>query len=281
MIFRRSGPKPPVIDASDKSPASGGGAADHTGKTAEPVILKKKRGEVAIEDHSAFMPNPAITKEDEAITPGLIGGGMLKKRRPDVVVQDYSVDPKTQSKIDRAETLVEFLHPVNKLKKKVGESASSFDPGVFIKANEAVKNLAGSYIDSTAPKELREIGYTFQALEHFPDRGREYTAKMFTQAHEIKSGGGSYGFPLISRIADSLCKLTEGMNVPEADDITLMRFHLDAMNIVVRKKIKGIGGEIGQLLAEGLEVIVAKRKAHDPSLVMSNITKFLEKLDGA
>jgi hypothetical protein len=242
------------------------------------VMLAEKRG-IEVQDFSSDAKTPAAAAPETDPAPAKPQHA-LKRRIPDVPLIDHTVQQAMpQPDLTKAEKLVEFVHIPNKLKKKVGEGASTFEPGMFLKAQEAVKHLASNYIDGIVPKEMRDLNNSIQSLNHFPERANEYISKVFNQAHEIKSGGGSYGYPLISRIADSLGKLTEGMRQPEAMDLALIKFHQDALNIVVRKKIKGIGGEIGQLLVEGLEVVVAKHKAHDPSLVIENINQFLEKLD--
>ncbi len=290
MIFRRRGKKPDVIDATkDQPPADKSSAGQSPAVPSNPTAagpaqnsMRKKRPDVMVQDYSQNSPASSVkSTPSSALTTSDTGSGAMRKKRPEVMVQDFTVDAGPPPQMDKAETLVEFLHPVNKLKKKVGEGATGFEAGIFIRATEVIKNLAVSYIEGIAPKDLRELSVTFQALQHFPDRSKENVAKLFAQAHEIKSGGGSYGYPLISRIADSLCKLTEGMGAPEKMDMMLIKFHIDSLHVVVRKKIKGIGGEIGQLLIEGLEVVVAKRKAHDSSLVLEHIAKFLEKLDSA
>lgn len=297
MVFRKKFGKPKIIDGTKPPPEPPAGSVapprpaapppsaaknktqiiDGTNVSAAPAqasaaVKPRTQNQVPVLDATSYTPDAAASAHPNAT--------MMKKRRPDVMVQDYTQE-KLQPKTDKAETLVEFVHVTNRLRKKVGEAATGFDPGVFLKAAEVVKNLASSYIDGIAPKEIRELGYTLQALEHFPEKNKEYISKLFMQSHEVKSGGGSYGYPLISRIGDSLCKLTEGMNAPEEMDMALIRMHMDALNIVVRKKIKGMGGEVGQLLAEGFEVVVAKRKAHDPSLVLGHVQSFLEKLDSA
>lgn len=268
MVFRRRDKNaPPIIDGTAPQPTEPVAEVKPVLTAAE--IAAKKRGIVVEDFTDPNKPLAAKSLPTEKSTP-----------RREVEVIDYTGDlPTPQPNMAKAEKLVEFIHAPNKLKKKVGEGASGFDAGVYLRAQEAVKNLASNYIDGIAPKEMRDLNNAVMALGHFPDRQHEYILKIFNQGHEIKSGGGSYGYPLISKIAESLCKLTEGLRQAEEMDVALIKFHQDALNIVVRKKIKGIGGEIGQLLVEGLGVIVAKRKAHDPSLVLEHINQFLQKLD--
>jgi hypothetical protein len=200
-----------------------------------------------------------------------------RKRHQDMQVQDFTVD-QPQPNPSKAEALVEFIHVHNRVRKKVGEG-TEFDPVIFIRAQEVIKNLAHSYLDAVA-FDIADLIRLIRQVAQATDAG-EVMPKIYKLAHEIKGGGGSFGFPLISRISASLCWFAEGLSRPAEMDFTIMKFHADAMNIVVRRKIKGHGGELGSLLAEGLEVLVAKRKAHDPTLVLTEVSKFLEKLDHA
>ena len=79
-------------------------------------------------------------------------------------------------------------------------------------------------------------------------------------AHDLKGMGGTYGFPLITQIAASLCRLVEteaGKNVAQADP-SLVRAHVDALRAAVRDRIKTDGHPIGRALVHALEAQVAK-----------------------
>ena len=176
MIFRRrGGNKPPVIDASsdDSAADSHTGSEKNSPAPAKPVVPKRRNNTpLVIDTTENNSENFVAEPNNESVGDVSDSSGVMRRRRPDVMVQDFTVDA-LQPQTDKAEMLVEFVHIQNKLKKKVGEGASGFDPGVFVKANEAVKNLAASYIDGIVPKEMRELGYMFQSLEHFPERSGE------------------------------------------------------------------------------------------------------------
>lgn len=79
-------------------------------------------------------------------------------------------------------------------------------------------------------------------------------------AHDLKGMGGTYGFPLITQIAASLCRLVEtdaGKTVAEADP-SLVRAHVDALRAAVRDRIKTDGHPVGRALVHALEAQVAK-----------------------
>lgn len=79
-------------------------------------------------------------------------------------------------------------------------------------------------------------------------------------AHDLKGMGGTYGFPLVTQIAASLCRLIEteaGKNVAQADP-SLVRAHVDALRAAVRDRIKTDGHPVGRALVHALEAQVSR-----------------------
>lgn len=221
-------------------------------------------------------PKPAAETPSNAGPPPHQQMG-LRRKRPQVEVKDFTV-AQPKPKPEKAEQLVEFVHVQNRLRKKVGDG-TQFDPIIFVRAKEVIKNLAASYMD-VALQDVRELQNILKLATAARDPSQHMTT-MYKLAHDVKGSGGSFGFPLISRVAESLCWFIEGMANPAETDFQIIKFHLDSLMIIVRKRIKGHGGDVGQLVAEGLEVVVAKRKAHDTNLVLTEISTFMEKLDNA
>ena len=62
---------------------------------------------------------------------------------------------------------------------------------------------------------------------------------MFDIAHEVRGQGGSFGFPLISRIGDSMCKLIEARASLAARDIEVIKIHILAMKAVFHQDLEG------------------------------------------
>lgn len=71
-------------------------------------------------------------------------------------------------------------------------------------------------------------------------------------AHDMKGQGGTFGFPLISQFADSLYGFTRPREDYADAEVDLVKAHVDAMNAVVKGRIKGPGGAIGRQLSETL-----------------------------
>jgi chemotaxis protein histidine kinase CheA len=79
-------------------------------------------------------------------------------------------------------------------------------------------------------------------------------------AHEVKGMGGTYGFPLATRLAASLCRLIEtdaGKREAQRDP-ALVRAHVDALRAAVRERIRDDSHEIGRTLVRTLEAQVAR-----------------------
>jgi CheY-like chemotaxis protein len=79
-------------------------------------------------------------------------------------------------------------------------------------------------------------------------------------AHELRGHGGVFGYPLVTKIAKSLYDATNrsfSKPLTESEHM-LYTAHIDAIRAVMRQRIEGDGGEIGQQLLAMLEV--AKKK---------------------
>ena len=84
---------------------------------------------------------------------------------------------------------------------------------------------------------------------------------LYLRAHDLKGLGTTYGFPLITRIAASLCALTEDAEKRTRAPMVLVDAHIDAIRAAVRDDIRDAAHPVGKLLAEELERRV---KAHLP-----------------
>jgi hypothetical protein len=75
--------------------------------------------------------------------------------------------------------------------------------------------------------------------------------------HNIKGQGASFGYPLVTRIGQSLCRLVAPGRALDEAGLKLAQAHLDALKLVLEKQIAGKGGEVGDKLAARLESLTA------------------------
>ena len=95
----------------------------------------------------------------------------------------------------------------NTLRLKVGGRFGAIDPSAIAKAEAALKSLAGNFGQwlqdevvklETARQKVKTDGATSETME-----------SLYLRAHDLKGLGATYEFPLITRIAGSLCKLID------------------------------------------------------------------------
>jgi hypothetical protein len=72
----------------------------------------------------------------------------------------------------------------------------------------------------------------------------------------MKGQGSSFGYPLVTRFSQSLCKLLAPGREIGDPGIKIAQAHLDALKLVLDQRIAGKGGEIGEKLAARLEGLV-------------------------
>jgi len=128
---------------------------------------------------------------------------------------------------------------------------------VLARAQAAVADLAKNY----APTTLGDLEACIALLKAARGDAAQRTARikeLYAIAHTIKGQGGSFGYPLITRIGASLCALIRQERDFTDADLGIVQAHLDAMKLILAKEIKGEGGEVGGKLAARLETMVAQ-----------------------
>jgi chemotaxis protein histidine kinase CheA len=126
------------------------------------------------------------------------------------------------------------------------------------RAEAAVANLAKDYA-SWALADVAKARAALASASGEPAGRARHVETLFRVAHDLKGQGASFGFPLITKIGHSLCALTrDRAREYEAKHLALANSHLDALDLVLTKGIKGEGGKIGAELVARLEQRVAE-----------------------
>lgn len=150
------------------------------------------------------------------------------------------------------------IQPPNTLKLKVGGGFGGIDAAAVARAEEALKGLSaqfGQWLNDELVKldaaraDIRAVGYS------------EHTAEaLYMRAHDLKGLGATYQYPLVTRMAGSLCKLIES-EVRMRAPLFLIDAHIDAIKAVVRDEIQTDDHPVGRALAEELEAKTADHLA--------------------
>jgi len=137
------------------------------------------------------------------------------------------------------------------LKLKLGGRLGAIDPAAIAKAEAALKSLSGNFAEwlqdevsklEAARQRMRAEGPTPEACEN-----------LYLRAHDLKGLGATYEYPLVTRIAGSLCKLIDDP-VKRADaPLFLVDAHIDAIKAAVKGGIQTDSNPIGSALVTELE----------------------------
>lgn len=133
-----------------------------------------------------------------------------------------------------------------------------FDAGALTRAEDALKGMSDSFEEwldrdvtrlHTARLAARAGGWSVEGLE-----------VLMTVSHDVKGMGGTYGYPLVTQMAASLCRLIEtpaGKAAAQGDP-SLVDAHVDAIRAAARDAIKTDGNPVGRNLLHALEERVAR-----------------------
>jgi chemotaxis protein histidine kinase CheA len=148
----------------------------------------------------------------------------------------------------------QIIQVPNTLRAKVGGKLGNLDQVAIEKAEAALADLSSNFAEwlmdeikklEDRQERIKQEGYTI-----------ENTESLFYCCHDLKGLGTTYGFPLITRIAGSLCKMMDDPEKRMEAPRKLVDAHLDAIKAAVRDNIKDTNHPVGKILAETLEARV-------------------------
>jgi chemotaxis protein histidine kinase CheA len=84
---------------------------------------------------------------------------------------------------------------------------------------------------------------------------------LYHRAHDLKGLGTTYGYPIISQIAGTLCRLIDSSDKRRVSPLPLVIVHVDAIKAAARNRIQSDENPVGRALVKELE---SKVSAFDP-----------------
>lgn len=153
----------------------------------------------------------------------------------------------------------QVIQPPRTLKDKVGSGGKGLDPRALERAETAMTQFKDTidFAQQVTP-EMAKLHDLMAQLEAQPAAMGTLLPKMFEIVHDLRGQGSSFGYPLVTRIGSSLCRYVERYDSAAEADIDIVRAHVGALRAVLGNRLKGDGGEIGQKIAEGLELLVSE-----------------------
>lgn len=121
----------------------------------------------------------------------------------------------------------------------------------MLRAEDAVAELAADYT-VWAIGDVKRAEDAFALAKSEPEKRHFHLDTLYSAAHDMKGQGGSFGYPLVTKIGQSLCRYLHSGEMDEAS-FPVIQAHLGALRLIIEKSIKGEGGPVGAKLVAKLE----------------------------
>lgn len=100
-------------------------------------------------------------------------------------------------------------------------------------------------------------------------------------ALELKGQGGIFGYPLVTLYADTLKNLCAGLSQPSHRLHAIIGLNVDALGIIIRRRVSGPGSVLERRVAEALREAHVKMRLRAPSeiAVEKKVASAVKQLD--
>ena len=148
---------------------------------------------------------------------------------------------------------IEIFTPPNTLKAKVGGSGGGIDQSAVKRAEQALANLKTEFGDWITA-DVQMLVASRDAFIADPSQDRQ--GDLYRASHDLRGQARTFEFPLVERVAASLCRLLDAPGAARAS--ALIDAHVSAIRIIVRDNIKDRTNAMASTLAKELETRVAE-----------------------
>lgn len=150
----------------------------------------------------------------------------------------------------------QVINPPNLLKQKVG--SGGLDANSIKKAEKVFDSLRGEF-EEIAKGDVAKLALAAAALLGNPNDIKK-RQEVYMLSHELRGQGGSYGYPLVTRFGDQLCRYLDATDMLDAKTLIIVKAAADAIAVVINNKVSGDGGETGRQLVGMLDRAIAMAK---------------------
>lgn len=151
------------------------------------------------------------------------------------------------------------IAPRNDLQKLIGGPLKPLDERHIANLQAAMESFASGMDDWIRTDLERLVRARNSFLQH--NQSADHIDKLRLAAHDLKGLGTTYGFPLVSIIADALCKAIEMSLEKGALPEDLVNAHVDALRAVVNLNMRdhenGPAAELLRGLSKLVEIKIA------------------------
>ncbi len=149
--------------------------------------------------------------------------------------------------------VAEIYQSGNTLYEKAAHGAGGVDDEMIARAEAAMADLHGEYL-TWAAQDIQTIERQCADAMALPGNECSHALReLFAVVHGMKGQGGSFGFPLVTMVADSLARFIEGCSRWGADEMDVITVHVNALRTVIVERLTDDGGVAGEEMMIGLQ----------------------------
>jgi hypothetical protein len=174
---------------------------------------------------------------------------------PNAAMLQWQLNRTGQDKQMSKEHPIELFMPPNMLKAKAGATVGGIDMAAIKRAEAAMDTIKSEFAEWF----VDDVNRLSECREKFAADGNAKTRDaLFRASHDIKGQATTFEFPMVARVATSLCRLIEALKAPESIPLLLVDAHVTAIRIIFRDKIKDTSNKMALELLKELEARVAE-----------------------
>ncbi len=187
----------------------------------------------------------------------------MERRKPD---ESHATIVYSKDKVEKpaAPSDVWLFKLPNYLKQKMGSNAQRqpfvLPEDMLASAEQSLKREADGFLD-WAKQFLDGLSRQVTEAKQISGERTQNFEQINLIAHELRGQGGTFGYPLITVFGKSLYEVTKPPCQQDDASLEIVKAHIDTMRAVLREKIEGDGGEMGQMLFKALKAAINKFSA--------------------
>jgi hypothetical protein len=154
----------------------------------------------------------------------------------------------------------EEIEPLNNLAAKAGITKATKVPADILERAEAIVENISAEFPQYVQEEIERMRVRAKALSSAvtPEEKREVVEDIKFAAHDLKGQGGSFGYPLLSRISASLYHLLKQATEFDTPIQTAVKVHIDSIALVNSLKMKDPEHPEGKRLVAEVEALTRR-----------------------
>jgi hypothetical protein len=148
-----------------------------------------------------------------------------------------------------------YVKPTRRLSDKVGTQGGVELEDALVRADQALAKVAGDF-PALCEKWINSLKAAVPAHGAVDPDTRQTVLGI---ANDIRGQGGTFGYPLVTLVANSLVKFVDPRENSSDVDATIVQVHVQALERLIQDNVRGDGGPVGVELRT-LVTALAKRR---------------------